>query len=341
MKLMVMKMNDRKRENLRTICRYLPCLLSSALENLPEERVHRLCEIRIRADRPAVLIFTDERSFITLSGRLTSFDSTDLIKLTAQETESVFNAMCRYSVHSLSDEIAEGFITLEGGSRVGIYGRAVTDGKRITSVRSIRGMNIRLSGNFIGAAEPIVKLVGDKRANILICGPPSSGKTTLLKDFCRILSDEKGLKVCLIDERCEADGFCTGVNTDVLSGYPKAAGIQTAVRTLSPEVIAFDEIGTAEEAEAVISGLNSGVNFVMTVHCADRYELLRRPQFRLLISAGAVDLCVFLKNIGEISEIISAKELENENSGAYGSGNMLRYDRTVHSLPHEYACADA
>lgn len=338
---MVIKMTDRKKENLKIICRYLPCILSAALENLSDEAVHSLCEIRIRAEKPAVLIFTDRRRFITASGRLTEFSSNSLIILSQKETESVFNAMCSYSVHSMSDDIAEGFITLEGGSRVGIYGKAVTRRNSIIAVRNIRGMNIRVSGNFIGAAEPISELIGEKRANVLICGPPSSGKTTLLRDFCRILSDEKGLKVCLVDERCEADGCCTGINTDVLSGYPKAAGIQTAVRTLSPEVIAFDEIGTAEEAEAVINGLNSGVDFVMTIHCSDKAELLRRPQFRLLMSAGAVDWCVFLENVGEISEIISAKELENENCGAYGSGHMLRYDRAVHSLSDEYARADA
>ncbi len=335
-------MTDRKRERLGIICRYLPCGLSSALENLSDEYVRRLCEIRIRTDKPAVLIFTDRRGFITSSGRLTEFISNDLVKLTAQETEAVFNSMCRYSVHSLSNDIAGGFVTLEGGSRVGIYGRAVTDGNRIISVRSIRGMNIRVSGEYPGIAEPLARLIsGRKRADILICGPPSSGKTTLLRDFCRILSDEKGLKVCLVDERCEADGCRTGINTDVLSGYPKAAGIQIAVRTLSPEVIAFDEIGTAEEAEAVVTGLNSGVSFVMTAHCADRTELLRRPQFRLLMSAHAVDWCVFLKNVGEIHEILSARELENENCRAYGSGHMLCYDGSVHSISDEYACADA
>lgn len=335
-------MTCRKEENLKSICRYLPVKLSTVLEKLGTERAEQLCEIRIRADRPVVLHFTSESSFVTVSGRLTSFLSNDLLKLTGEETEAVFNSMCRYSVHSFSDDIANGFITLEGGNRVGIYGRAVTDGKRIISVRNVHGMNIRISGDFIGIAQPLSFLAdGEKRPNILICGPPSSGKTTVLKDFCRILSDEKGLKVCFVDERCEADGCNTGMKTDVLSGYPKAAGVQTAVRTLSPEYIAFDEIGTADEVSAVCEGLNSGVSFVMTVHCADRNELARKPQLRLIQSCGAADWIVFLKNTGEISEIIPAKELFDENCGADGFGRVLRADRSVHSVQNEYAGADA
>lgn len=335
-------MTDRKEENLKNVCKYLPPELGSALKKLSCERIRKLCEIRIRADKPIVLIFTDERTYITESGRTTAFLSNGLMKLTSEETESVFNAMCRYSVHSLSDDIASGFITIDGGNRVGIYGKAVTDRGRVSAVRSIRGMNIRISGDFLTVAEPLSRLIErDRRANILICGPPSSGKTTVLKDYCRILSDEKQLKVCVVDERFEADGCNVGINTDVLSGYPKPEGIQIALRTLSPEIIAFDEIGTADEITSVRDGLNSGVNFVMTVHCANKSELIRKPQFRLLQAGGAVDYCVFLKKPGEIGSIISAKELENENSGSDGFGHLLCADRSVHSIQTEYARANA
>ena len=215
---------------------------------------------------------------------------------------------------------------------MGIYGTAVTDGGKITSVRSIRGLNIRLSGDFRNIAAPIARLFESGRQNVLICGPPSSGKTTMLKDLCRILSDEKSLKICIVDERGETDGSDTGVNTDVLDGYPKAAGVLIAVRTLSPDIIAFDEIGSAEETEAVCSGLNSGVNFIMTIHCRNEAELAKRPQFRLLMENGAVDSCVFLGGAGKIQKVISAKEIENEADGSDSSGNCLCNDRTVYSL---------
>ena len=325
-------MTDRKEENIRRVCGFLPSRLSATIMSLSAERKSMLCEIRLRSSKPAVLIFTDGRQFITQSGRLTSFLTNDFMFFTQTEIETVFNSMCRYSVHSLSHEIAEGFITVDGGNRVGVYGTAVTDGERITSVRDIKGLNIRISGDFIGCAEKISEIYDGKRPNVLICGPPSSGKTTLLKDLCRILSDEKGIKVCFVDERNEADGCNTGINTDVLSGYPKTKGIELAVRTLSPEVIAFDEIGDVTESQAVCSGLNSGVNFIMTIHCRSGEELLRKPQFRHLRASGAVDYCVFAENVGKISKIITAEELENENCGTDGTGTCLRPVRAVHSL---------
>lgn len=326
-------MTDRKEENLRLICGFLPPKLSVPLLGMDSGRKRRLCEIRLRARKPAVLIFTDGRLFITESGRLTSFLSGGLVSVSQEDTEAIFNSMCRYSVHSLTHDIAEGFITLDGGSRVGVYGTAAADGERITSIRNIRGLNIRISGDFRGIAAPVAeKIYGGGRANVLICGPPSSGKTTVMKDLCRILSDEKGWKVCIVDERAETGGCDTGVNTDVLTGYPKAKGIEIAVRTLSPEIIAFDEIGTCAETEVVCSGLNSGISFIMTIHCNDRKSLALRPQYRRLAEHGAADFCVFLRGTGEIAEIISAKELENEDCRTDRTGTCLRPVGTVHGL---------
>lgn len=307
-------MNDFKRERILGICSYLPEKLSVYIKNLNAERISKLCEIRIRACKPVTLCFTNERMYITESGRLTSFLSDGLMSFSQKETEEIFVSLCRCSVHSLSDCISQGYITAEGGCRVGIYGTAVTDGNKIRSVRNIGGLNIRISGEYAGIARPVAeKLFCERAHNVLICGPPSSGKTTLIKDLCRILSDEKGYKICIVDERGEMQDSNTGANTDVLDGYPKAAGIQIAVRTLSPEIIAFDEIGTAEEVEAVCGGLNSGVEFIMSVHCADESELKRKPQFRMLAESGAADSLVFLRGTGEIRKIISVKELENEN----------------------------
>lgn len=341
MKIVVIEMAERKAENLKIICGFLVPEIRKILENLPPERVENLCEIRLRASKPIVLIFTNERLFVTSTGRLTQFCFNDPVTVTAREVEDCFTAMCRYSVHSLSGSIANGFITLDGGSRVGVYGTAVTDGEKITSVRSVCGLNIRLSGDFRGIAAPIARrLYSNGCVNTLICGPPASGKTTALRDLCRILSDEKGLKVCIVDERGETDGCNTGVNTDVLCGYPKAAGIQLAVRTLSPEVVAFDEIGTLGELEAVREGMNSGVHFIMTIHCSGREELERKPQYRLLSQSGMVDACVFYKNVGELAEIVE-RESQNETTCFNCARSCLCADGSLHSVPNEYACIKA
>ena len=290
-------MRRSKKENFSFLLRYLPPVFSS----LAEKDIDRLCEIRLRADRAAVLIFSDRTEFLTSSGRLTSFYSEGLFTLSRQEIEDIFMKMCNYSVHSLTENIAEGFISLEGGCRIGVYGTAVVRDGKITSVRNIEGINIRVPAEYRGCAQPIYnRLFYSRIPNTVICGPPMSGKTTVLRDLSRLISDEGMKKVAVIDERSELSGGDLGFNTDILKNYPKAQGIGIAVRTLSPDVIICDEIGTLCEAQELCSLVNSGVKFIVTMHCSDLTELKRRPQFALLSDAGAAEACVVLneKNFG-------------------------------------------
>ena len=324
-------MKDMKLESFKRTLKFISPNIGEVLKGL--EDISNLCEIRLKADSPVVLIFTDSRKFITPNGRLSSFLTDNLLISSSSEVNETFNMMCEYSVHSHVESIANGFITVDGGNRVGVYGTAVTQNDRVTSVRNIKGLNIRISGQFENVARPIVeKLYSSASVNTLICGPPSSGKTTLLKDFCKIASDEYFYRIAAIDERDELCGK-VGVNTDVLTGYPKAQGIQIAVRTLSPDIIVCDEIGTYEEAEAIADGLNSGVNFVLTVHCRNEKELIQKPQFSVLKNVGAIDWCVFLgEGKCNISKIIPIGELENENCRADSAGCGLRAYGSVHSL---------
>lgn len=284
-------MRHDKKDILDVLLKYLPSVFAAAFEKGADD----ICEIRIRADKPVVLVFADRTEFITRSGRLTSFYSKDLFSLSRTEVEEVFVKLCDYSVHSLTDNITVGFITLNGGIRIGVYGTAVIRDGSIASVRDIAGLNIRIPCERRGCALPIYnRLFHGRMPNTVICGAPMSGKTTVLRDLCRLISDEEHKKVVVIDERSEMSGYDLGYNTDVLKNYPKAHGIEIAVRTLSPEVIICDEIGSVKEAEELCALVNCGVKFIVTIHCSELYELKRRPQFTALSDAGAAEACIFL-----------------------------------------------
>lgn len=280
-----------KTENYKFLLKYLPSFFSV----IPDSDIENLCEIRLRADRPATLVYPNRINFLSLSGRQTEFYSEGLFSLSAKEIEELFIKMCDYSVHSLTENIAEGFITLANGCRVGVYGTAVTKDGKISSVRNVDGLNIRLSAEQPGCARSIYnRLFLNNIKNTVICGPPMSGKTTILRDLCRLISNNGMKKIAVIDERCELCGGDLGFNTDILRNYPKAKGIEIAVRTLSPDVIVCDEIGTKDEADKLCSLFNSGIKFIVSMHCSGIIELRNKPQYNVLNDSGAIEACVIL-----------------------------------------------
>lgn len=303
----------KKKEILDLVLKYLPSHISNPFFSLDCSLTEKLCEIRLKTGLPVVLVFTDRTSFITVTGRLTEYISNDLVRTSDSDINDIFVKMCNYSVYSLTESISEGYITLENGCRVGVYGTAVMKNGRIYSVRNIRGLNIRLSGQYDSVSGRISDLYIERNVNTLICGPPSSGKTTMLKDLCRVLSDKYRRRIALIDERGEFQCSELGFNTDVLTSYPKAKGVNIAVRTLSPEIVICDELGDSEEVQAVLDGLNSGVNFIMTLHCSSYSELQNKEQFKRLSLNSFPDYCVFLKNKCEIERIVSLKVERDEN----------------------------
>lgn len=322
-------MFDRKTENIRIISKYFPENLRNVLLNLENDKAVRLCEIRIRSGLPVVLIFTDEYCFVTAYGKLTPFYSTDILIFNEKQISSIFEAMCNYSVYALTDNIRDGFITLENGCRVGVYGTAVSEKGKVKSVRNICGLNVRVSGDFHIISDNITSLFRKKKINLLVCGPPSCGKTTLLRSICRFISDELQQKISVIDERFEFKDYYLGNNTDILSGYPKLAGLELSVRTLSPEYIVFDELGSAAEVSAVADSINCGVNVIMSIHCSNRDELVNKKHFRLLDEVSAVDYCVFLRNTRSRSEIFSVEEIKDAYNGFADNRNSVLDDRKL------------
>ena len=261
--------------------------------------ISEIAEIRIRAGREAALV--------DIRGE-TSYCSEPF---SAGEIADVFAEICRYSVYSFQGEIAQGYVTLDGGNRVGICGTAVYKNGKIDFIKDISGLNIRIAHEKIGCANELFERFfrGEPRS-LILGGKPLSGKTTLLRDLARRLSENH--RVTIIDSRNELSGsvrgtpsFDVGRNTDVLCGAEKSDGIMLALRTMSPEVIICDEI--ADDEEAVERCAYCGVKLIAAAHAGSIAELKNR-----FSSTGILrffDCAAVVKNRGEISETALGEEL--------------------------------
>lgn len=305
----------------------LPEEIFSALSEIDGEAASDITEIRLRSGMPLVLIKNQKPFFITPAGRLCAvFSDGGLLKCSKNNIDEAFRKICEYSVYSHTDDIRQGYITIKGGHRAGICGTAVIKAQSISTVHYISSINLRIAGEHIGAADKIIKSVFINGAqNLVICGPPASGKTTILRDLARQLSNNMYLKTAIIDERGEIAASLNGINcnnvgynTDVLNGYPKDEGISCAVRSMSPEIIICDEIGSQSDLEAIESGLNSGVYFVLSIHSSpDRL----RPQLLRLAQSGSFNSFAMLsgKRPGEFAGIYSSRDIINAfKDGDYG-----------------------
>jgi len=276
---------------------YIRAKISSALQSFSAD-VH---DIVLRAERPVCVYIRNKQMYLTETGCLTdSLTSQKLIITSSQQILECFNNSCGYSVYSHINEIKEGFITIGGGHRVGIAGTAVISAGLIHNIRDISTISIRISRQIKGCADRITNEYMNYRGGLLICGSPSSGKTTLIRDVARLLSTDYAQRVSVVDTRGEIASVCNGVCQndvglcDVLDSYPRADGIIQAVRSLSPQHIICDEIGSPLDVEAILHGVNSGVRFVATVHAENKEELLSRKSVRGILSTGAFEKVVFL-----------------------------------------------
>lgn len=299
------------RTSYKVISSYITQEIRSAMYLVPEERRRDLSEIRIRSGRAVSFVYPGRIMFLKKDGRLTAdHHESGCVCASAADIRSITEALCRYSVHSCPKELREGFFVIGGGVRVGLSGTvSETDGRMI---RDYSGLNFRIAREVLGCAEELFRRTDG--GSVLICGGVNSGKTTLLRDLCRLLGNSR--KVVLIDERNEISastggtpGRDIGVMTDVIVGSGRASGIVSAVRTLSPDMIICDEISDSGDAEAILGGFGCGVNFTASLHAENYEEMLSRRAAVPLIEAGVFDYAVFLTGSGFPSKIKEIRRL--------------------------------
>lgn len=295
---------------------YFSPVIKQALIKMDEKEKQKTHEIRLRVGRPVCIVSFGQEKFLTENGSITNYPQLAL-KANHSDIEQSFKAICEYSIHSFSRELSQGFITINGGNRVGIAGTAVVKEQRIETVKYINGLNFRISGQVIGCAESIFNnLFAKAPIGLLIVGSPSSGKTTFIKDLCRLMSER--WRVSIIDERGEIAASYRGepqndigCKSDVFDGYPKSEGIETAIRVMNPELIVCDEIGSKSDVKALMGTINSGVKIIATAHAGTIDELYKRKHIKKLLDLGAFDYIVILGNgteLGKIKEIKAVSE---------------------------------
>ena len=191
-----------------------------------------------------------------------------------EEFENILSLITEHSLYALTDKLVNGFLPMKGGIRVGVAGEGVMDGEKVKTIKHITSLSIRIPHQIFGIAD-FLKIVGNFRENLLIVSPPAAGKTTLLREITRKISNA-GQSVVVLDERGEisapdgtAFGLDVGQNTDVLYGFPKRISYENALRALSPEYIVTDELSGENDVAGVLRAYYGGVKVVATLHGGD------------------------------------------------------------------------
>jgi len=310
------------------VTKVLPASIRSIISGLPLNILEKLEEIRLRQNRPLILGLSDGDILLGINGK-PAVEPLDCYLVTADDIQRVTQLISGCSLYAFDEELKNGFITLPGGHRVGLTGKTVLENGRVRTLKYITGLNIRISREVKGAASPLLPFIIDQRdqsvLNTLLFSPPRCGKTTMLRDIIRQLSNGipelnfRGVVVGVVDERSELAGCWQGVpqrevgiRTDVLDGCRKSEGMFMLLRSMAPRVIATDEIGTDEDFAALEGVFNAGVKVLTTVHAASLAELNQRPALRNLLNMKVIERFVLLgrsKNIGTIEEIIDGRTM--------------------------------
>lgn len=262
---------------------------------LPDEVRAQAEELRLRAGQP-MHWYQAGKEYVA-----------DSEPIEAEELRDTLARASRWSVHTYSDTIRQGYLPLTGGHRLGVCGTVALEAGNPTGIRVVSSLSLRIARAWEGTAQGCLDALCNAEGDVhgtLILSKPGGGKTTFLRDFIRLLSN-RGIRVAVADERGEIAAmrggipqFDLGGTCDVLDGCPKAVGALQLVRTMAPSVLALDEVTDPADLEAVRYAANCGVSVLATIHAAGIHELSRKPFFRQLQDCGAFTRLVQLRNNG-------------------------------------------
>ncbi len=289
----------------------LKCLPTQLAKLILEHNIQKLEEIRIRANKPVILKLGQVEIVLNYT-------------ITTNEIIGILQNICNNSIYTYQNQICNGFITLPGGNRVGIAGNVVIKDGQVSNISYIYSLNFRISHQINGACDNILKYVLDTENNTifntLIVSPPGAGKTTIIRDLAKRISNGineinfRGLDVSIIDERGEIAAMTkgiifndVGIRTDVLDNVPKSIGIRMAVRSMAPKVIIADEIGNKDDVNIINYAICSGVKCIFTAHGSDMEDLLKNNEINKIINLQLFSKIIFLdeKQKGKIKNVVN------------------------------------
>mgnify|MGYP000848156471 FL=1 len=319
----ILKMRESDMSWQEPVLEALPPEIQDMVRRLPLSLRQGLEEIQIRENRPFMVYGHGRDYFVCEDGSICAH-ADQAYHISQDDTRKILQLISDYSIYAFDEEIRNGYLTLKGGHRVGMAGKIVLDNGSIRTMKYINSFNIRISREVIGAADKVMPfLITDKDiCHTLVLSPPQMGKTTLLRDIARKISDGfhgfTGRKVGIVDERSEIAGCLhglpqrkVGIRTDVLDSCPKAAGIMMMIRSMSPKVILTDEIGKEEDAAAIQETLNAGIKIITSAHAANLEDACNRLFLSRLLKTRIFDRIAVLGDslgVGTLEQVYAGKD---------------------------------
>lgn len=307
---------NRKRKQILNI------LAENVREYLLKENLDfaELQEIRLRTGKPLIIVYRNKERVLPAGGA-------EKYTVTREDVRETMDYVSHYSLYAYEEELSQGFLTIEGGHRVGVTGKVILERDKVKNIQYISSVNIRMAHEKIGCADRVLKHITKNRevCHTLIISPPRCGKTTLIRDIVRQISEGndfvKGCTVGVVDERSEIGGCYQGVaqnqlgmRTDILDCCPKAQGMLMMIRSMAPQVLAIDEIGTCEEVRAVEYAMQCGCRLIASVHALNLEEAREKPVLGELVRKHRFERYIVLGNSRHPGEIVHIYD---------GRGNLL------------------